>query len=260
MGMNHQLWGRVLPRGDVLATEVWVGRHRGFIALLWAQALGLFVFAIFRGFGVLHAAVESGGVAMCALLANRPLPRHIRAGIVTFGLLSSSAILVHLSGGTIEAHFHFFVMITLITLYQSWWPFLLSIAYVLIHHGVIGVLDPMSVYNHPAAIGNPVKWALVHGAFILAASVAGLIVWKRNEDMRDMQIDLRRRHALLLNDDVIQGLVVAKMAAEVGEPWTTKESLGRTLQRAQEIATELIDDLNDGLGPRAGDLIRDRTL
>ena len=38
-----------------------------------------------------------------------------QASAVGFGLLSSSAILVHLSGGLIELHFHFFVMLVFLT-------------------------------------------------------------------------------------------------------------------------------------------------
>jgi hypothetical protein len=37
-----------------------------------------------------------------------------RACAAVFGLVTASALLVHLSGGTIEVHFHFFVMVGLI--------------------------------------------------------------------------------------------------------------------------------------------------
>ena len=57
-------------------------------------------------------------------------------------------------------------------------PFLLALGYVVLHHGVMGVLDPRSVYNHPAAWNNPWKWAAIHGAFVLAASVANLTAWR----------------------------------------------------------------------------------
>jgi len=44
--------------------------------------------------------------------------------------MSSSAILVHLSGGYIEFHFHFFVMLVFLALLQDWLPFLLAVGYV----------------------------------------------------------------------------------------------------------------------------------
>lgn len=78
-----------------------------------------------------------------------------RAALVGSALISSSAILVHLLGGYIELHFHFFVMLTFLALYQDWVPFGLSILYVAVHHGVVGVLWPTEVYNHPAAVESP---------------------------------------------------------------------------------------------------------
>ncbi len=37
--------------------------------------------------------------------------RRFSSAMCAMGLVTSSAVLVHLSGGTIEAHFHFFVMV-----------------------------------------------------------------------------------------------------------------------------------------------------
>src|SRR5256885_1753629 len=47
--------------------------------------------------------------------------------------MTSSALLVHLSGGYIEFHFHFFVMVGLLALYQDWTTFILAIGYVVVH-------------------------------------------------------------------------------------------------------------------------------
>ena len=88
---------------------------------------------------------------------------------------------MHLSGGYVEMHFHFFVVVAIMTLYQDWVPFSVAIGYVVLHHGILGVLSPMSVYNHPAAWEQPWEWALIHGAFVLAASVANLLAWRLNE-------------------------------------------------------------------------------
>ena len=97
------------------------------------------------------------------------------------GLATCSGVLVHLAGGAIEMHFHFFVMVAVITLYQDWPPFLAAITYVVVHHSVIGSIAPESVFNHPAAIADPVTWALIHGGFIMALSVVGVISWNLNE-------------------------------------------------------------------------------
>lgn len=92
-------------------------------------------------------------------------------------------MLVHLSGGFIEAHLHFFVILILLTLYEDWTSFLLAAAYVVIHHGTVGTLDPSAVYNHPDAIAHPWKWAVIHALFVTAAG--GVLTWRLNEEVRE---------------------------------------------------------------------------
>jgi diguanylate cyclase len=104
-----------------------------------------------------------------------------RAAAASLGLLLASSTAVHISGGLIEMHFHFFVVVAIITLYQHWRPFLLAIAYVVLDHGVVGALRPAEVYNHPAAWERPWLWAIIHGAFVVAASAAQLAQWHLSE-------------------------------------------------------------------------------
>jgi PAS domain S-box-containing protein len=173
-----------LPRGQTLPEDVWQRRHRGILTLLWLHVIGLPLFGIAQGYGVAHCLAEGAAIAVPATLATFVGGRKIRAALVSLGLLTSSALLVHFSGGYIEAHFHFFVMIVVLTLYEDWSPFLLAVAYVAIHHGLAGALDPDSVYNHPAGREQPWKWAGIHALFIAGAGSAGVLAWRLNEDVR----------------------------------------------------------------------------
>ncbi len=173
---------RSLPQGGKLPEEVWWSRHRGILVLLWLHAVAIPVYALIRGYPVWHTLLESAIVPSAAFVATTTLvPRRVRTAVASVGLLSSSAVLVHLSGGLIEMHFHFFVMVTVVALYQDWIPFLASIAYVLIHHGMLGALDPSSVFNHPAARADPWRWAGIHAFFIAGISAVCLVTWRLNE-------------------------------------------------------------------------------
>src|SRR5213594_3294182 len=172
----------LVPEGRRLPERVWSRRHRGILVLLWMHAVGIAVFAAVRQFEVSHVLLEAGAVGVTAVLAGvLPGPRRLRSVIACFGLMTSSALLVHLSGGYIEFHFHFFVMVGLLALYQDWTTFILAIGYVVVHHGLVGVLDPQSVYNHESARAQPWVWAGIHGAFILAMSAVTLITWRVTE-------------------------------------------------------------------------------
>jgi diguanylate cyclase (GGDEF)-like protein/PAS domain S-box-containing protein len=174
-----------LPRGKTLPPEVWARRHRTLLWLLWAHAIALPLFGLLRGDGLVHAGVDSLAVAGFGVLALwRSRSRRFRAAMVALGLLTSSAVLVHLWDGQIEAHFHFFVMVALLAAYEEWLPYTLALGYVVLHHGTVGVLQPESAYNHAEAIEHPWRWAAIHGVFVVALCAANVASWRMNEDLR----------------------------------------------------------------------------
>jgi diguanylate cyclase (GGDEF)-like protein/PAS domain S-box-containing protein len=176
---------QALPEGRTLPDRVWRKRHRALLTLLWIHAAGLAAFALAQGYGVVHSLQEGGIIAVIATAATMAGDRkRVAATLVSLGLITSSAVLVHLWGGVIEAHFHFFVMIVLLSLYEDWVPFLVAAAYVVLHHGLAGMLDPHSVYNHGDAVAHPWKWAAIHGLFVTGAGVGSVVAWRLNEDVR----------------------------------------------------------------------------
>jgi diguanylate cyclase (GGDEF)-like protein len=94
------------------------------------------------------------------------------------------------------------------------------------------------VYNHSLARGNPWLWAAIHGAFILGASITGLISWKVSEQaFHDSLTGLANR--ALFTDRVTHALT-------------------RAYRQHDQIAVLLLDldhfkTINDSLGHAAGD-------
>lgn len=249
---------RWLPTGRGLPEGVWQRRHHGIVVLLWAHAVALAAFALVRGFGPVHAVAEGGIVALFAAAAMQSGSVRFRSAVATLGLITSSAVLVHISGGVIESHFHFFAMIGIITLYQDWVPFGLAIAFVAGHHGLASSIDAGSVYNHYAALNNPWKWAAIHGAFVLGASAANVYAWRLNEEaaaeteayrIRLDEADRRRQSALEINDNVVQGLAVVTSALALGQDDMARQAADRTIAAARAIITDLLGDTSGPIEP-----------
>jgi diguanylate cyclase (GGDEF)-like protein/PAS domain S-box-containing protein len=180
----------------MLPDDVWAQRHRGILFLLWVHVPALFVYALVQRQSLGHSVLEATAVALFAALAMALRPqRRLSTVVASIGLLTSSAVLVHLSGGLIEMHFHYFVVVGVVALYQDWRPFLIAIGYVVAQHGVAGVIDPTIVYDHPGAIRHPLQFAALHGFFILGMSATGLISWRLNEALLQATADREERLA-----------------------------------------------------------------
>jgi diguanylate cyclase (GGDEF)-like protein/PAS domain S-box-containing protein len=171
-----------LPRGQTLPEEAWERRHKAMLWILWAHVVVLPLFSFFRGVELEICIGSAAPIALAAVAGTlRAVGRRARSVAVVFGLLTASAVLVNAWDGQIEAHFHFFVMIAVLALYEDWLPFGLAVAYVVAEHGTLGAISPHSVYNHP---GNPWAWAAIHGFFVLGSVAASVTSWRLNEDMR----------------------------------------------------------------------------
>ncbi|MEW6154992.1 MAG: EAL domain-containing protein [Actinomycetota bacterium] len=186
-----------LPRGDRLDEIVWRRRHRAITLLLWALVAFGPLYGGLRGLPWLHSVGDSAAAAALAVAARLGTSRRWRSSCTTVGLFVAAASYVHMSSGLIEAHFLFFVALGVITLYQDWRQFFLAVGFTLAHHAVVGVLDPAGVYNHQEALDHPLRWAVVHASFVVAASVANIVAWKANEDhaVRDALTRLPNRVA-----------------------------------------------------------------
>ena len=69
---------------------------------------------------------------------------------------------------------------------------------------------------------------------------------------------LKRKQALEINDNIVQGLTVAKYAFELGDDQKAKAALDGSLTAAKRIISDLLDELEPDDRLRAGALIREQ--
>ncbi|MDQ1689103.1 MAG: hypothetical protein QOK42_2078 [Frankiaceae bacterium] len=244
------------PRGQTLPDAAWKLRHRAVLGLLLAHAVVFLAAGFIMGKPVGEVLTDAAIPALGAFAASRPgLPRIARSSIAAIATMLTSTVVVHLMGGSIEGHFHFFAMIPVVALYEDWVPFGLAVLIVLMHHGLMGTANPRAVYDHSDAWQHPWKWAVIHAAFFAAACVGAIVNWRLHETARDAEQTLSSRLRHQAHHDALTGLPNRTQLMEAGA-----ELIAHGRRRKSPVAVLLIDldrfkEINDVLGHAAGDVL-----
>ena len=73
----------------------------------------------------------------------------------------------------------------------------------LLHHGVMGMIEPKAVFNRAEEWHDPWTWAAIHALFIAGAGLAAVIAWRLNENIRER---MRAAQAMLADAAMIDSL------------------------------------------------------
>jgi diguanylate cyclase (GGDEF)-like protein len=247
--------GRALPRGGTLPRADWERRHRVLVLATWACLPVLAVYSFAEGYPLWHTGAHLAAIIPLSVLASAGrLGRKERTAAISLALLTVCALLIHMSGGLIEMHFSFFVVIVVLTIYEDWTVFLLAIAFVLIHHGVMGMVEPHDVFNRPDAWEHPWKWALIHSLFVTLAGAASVMAWRLNEDVRVRMYDAQRELEQMSLTDALTGLANRRMLMA---------DLAAVVDERRPALLMLLDlngfkDYNDSYGHVVGDSLLER--
>ncbi|MEM7307411.1 MAG: ATP-binding protein [Planctomycetota bacterium] len=123
-------WAAGILAALVISPHTWIGA---------ASQTHLHVYA-----AVLLGALISGPpIALAIFCPGRTLTRHS----IALGQAATSALLIHLSGGRIETHFHVFGSLAFLAFYRDWRVIMTATAVVAADHLLRGVFWPQSVFG-----------------------------------------------------------------------------------------------------------------
>jgi methyl-accepting chemotaxis protein len=168
-----------LPRGAELSPEALAQRHRINSVLLYLHPPVLLLVGILNhrsAPATVGLALVPAAFALAAALSPRIGPACDLTGI---GLMSSTYVGIELSGGRVEAHFHLYVILVFVALYQRRTAFAFAVGSVLVHHLGLGLTVPDRVFGH----GDHEDFAMVAGmvayhASLLVLEIVGILfVW-----------------------------------------------------------------------------------
>lgn len=118
---------------------------------------------------LLGAVIVSLPVALVMIMPGRTVTRHVIA--VAQSLFS--ALLIHLSGGRIETHFHVFGSLAFLAFYRDWKVLITASAVVAIDHFARGIFWPQSVFGvltaSPWRAAEHAGWVIFEDVFLINA-------------------------------------------------------------------------------------------
>ena len=166
-----------------LSPQAWSGASARVHTNVWAALL-------------LGALITAPPVALALLKPGRPLTRH---GIA-IGQMLTSALLIHITGGRIETHFHVFGSLAFLAFYRDWRVLVSATLVIATDHFLRGVFWPESVFGVLSASSwrwvEHAGWVIFENVFLVKSCLQG------SQEMRT--IAERRAHLELVNASIEQ--------------------------------------------------------
>jgi hypothetical protein len=139
----------------VVSPFAWQGKERVLHMHVWVAVLG--------GAGIIILPL-----LLAFLKPGTVLTRHVIAA----SQMLSSALLIHLTGGRIETHFHVFGSLAFLAFYLDWQVLITATIVVAADHFLRGIYWPESVYG----VSNPEWWRfLEHAGWVVFEDV--FLIW-----------------------------------------------------------------------------------
>lgn len=199
----------------VISPRTWNGAQSAIHPHVWA--------AIFLG-----AAINVVPIFLALALPGRAITRYV---IATAQMLMS-ALLVHLSGGRLETHFHIFGSLVILSFYRDWRVLIPATIVVALDHFVRGVYFPQSVYG--ALEASPWR-SIEHAAWVLFEDV--FLINSCLRSVREMRSIAQNTAQLEITNQIIEEKVIQRTA----EVKASEERFRLMVEGVQDYAVIMLD-------------------
>jgi signal transduction histidine kinase/CheY-like chemotaxis protein/HPt (histidine-containing phosphotransfer) domain-containing protein len=177
---------------------------------------------VWAAFG-LGALIAMPPIALVLLRPGTTLTRHA----IALAQMLAGSLLIHLTGGRIETHFHVFGSLAFLAFYRDYRVLVTASVVVVVDHVMRGVLLPASIYGMSDV--QPLRW-LEHAAWVVFEDVFLVIACIRGQkEMREissrhvqleMSKDVAVKWAGALEANRAKSEFLANMSHEIRTPMT----------------------------------------
>jgi PAS domain S-box-containing protein len=189
-GLMFFQWIAGIIAAVVISPQTWNGQYSQIHLHVWA--------AVFLG-----GAISLFPIWLALTHSGEAFTRYT----IAVAQMLMSALLVHLSGGRIETHFHIFGSLVILSFYRDWRVLIPATIVVALDHLIRGIYFPMSAYGVLTA--SP--WRSVeHAAWVLFENV--FLFHSCSRSMREMRAIAENTAELETTNQIIEEKVVERTA------------------------------------------------
>jgi two-component system sensor histidine kinase/response regulator len=153
----------------------------------------------------LGGAITAYPVALAILRPGWVVTRHV----IAVGQMLTSALLIHLTGGRIETHFHVFGSLAFLALYRDWPVLVPATIVVAADHFFRGVYWPESVYG--ILVASPWRW-LEHAGWVIFEDI--VLISGCRWSVIEMRGHAARTADLEISESLLKQDIAARRLAE----------------------------------------------
>lgn len=202
-----------------ISPRTWIGATSQTHVHVWAA---IFLGGAISGFPIFLAWKRPGQV----------FTRHT----IAIAQMLTSALLIHLTGGRIETHFHVFGSLAFLAFYRDWRVLVSATAVVAIDHLLRGVYLPQSVFG----VLTPSSWRwLEHAGWVIFEDIFLIISIKQGrQDM--LQVAERQARLEALNEGIEQRVRerTQELEREIHERIETQSKLEETHKQLLQVSRQ----------------------
>jgi PAS domain S-box-containing protein len=199
----------------VISPRTWIGSQSTTHIHVWAAVL-------------LGGAISIYPIWLAIIAPGERLTRHA----IAVGQMLTSALLIHLSGGRIETHFHVFGSLVILSFYRDWRVLIPATIIVGLDHMIRGIYWPQSVYG----VLTATPWrSLEHAAWVVFEDVFLVRSCLRSvEEMRCIAHDTAQL-------ETTNQLVEAKVIERTAEVKASEERFRLLVDGVKDYAITMLD-------------------
>ena len=201
-------WIAAIIAAVTISPQTWAGANSETHLHVWAAV-------------ILGGLITSFPVYLALTRPGKTITRHV----IAISQMLTAALLIHLSGGRIETHFHIFGSLAFLACYRDWRVLVTATVVVAADHFVRGIFYPLSVFGvltvGPWRVFEHAAWVAFEDIFLFIAI---------RQSMGEMKLVAQHRATLEQANETVESEVKART--------NELEQQARELKKAKQAAEE----------------------